>query len=434
MHGLFAHCAENKRKRQKKAMTLLRRDKRIRLTWSGIADKLWGVSFFLLMLSVICFGSNNAGSNYFYYFAFFFFLGMSFAAFVVRRKIGSRISLPLQTIWYLLFIVLAIASSVWADSFRTSFDPLRKMIQILIVTYCLDVYIDQTDRLERYLRTVIAASVFMIAYIFLFTPSSQWFAGFLGGVTNLNTNDIGLAGSISVLLSFYYAYVRRRYGYYVVTALSFFTVILTSSRKSLLMSALGMIFLVVFNYRARNYFLRVLVILASAAVALVLIYQIPQLYNTVGTRLDSMIEYFASDRSSDYSIALREYYINMAKQYFRENPLLGIGFNNFNYRVMRYSSTFSYAHNNYWEIASDLGIVGVLVYYWFYVYLLLKHVRRMIDGSKASLLFTVLMLLFLIFEYSMVTFYKMQLHMVLAAAWSALQIPENPQAQGRRSP
>ena len=155
-------------------MTLLRRDKRIRLTWSGIADRLWGVSFFLLMLSVIWFGSNNAGSNYYYYFAFFFFLGMSFAAFVVRRKIGSRISLPLQTIWYLLFIVLAIASSVWADSFRTSFDPLRKMIQILIVTYCLDVYIDQTDRLERYLRTVIAASVFMIAYIFDTNPSCSF--------------------------------------------------------------------------------------------------------------------------------------------------------------------------------------------------------------------------------------------------------------------
>ena len=388
---------------------------------SGITDMLWGVSFFLLMLSLICFGGVSTGENYFYYFTFFFFIGVSLFSIMARRKPGRGIFLPMQTIWYTLFILFALISGFWADSLLLSLGPIRKMVQILAVTYCMDLYINDEDRMRRYMRAVMAASVFMIVYVFVFTPPDQWFAGFLGSVTHQNTNDIGLACSVCVLLSFYFAYIRRRY--YIVTAASFFLCVLTSSRKSLLMSVFGIIFLAVFNYRARNYFLRLLVILSAAALALVLIYQIPALYNTVGTRMETMIRHYMTDRTSDYSIALREYYISMAKQFFREHPILGIGFNNFSYRMMRQGTVYSYAHNNYWEIAADLGIVGVFLYYWFYIYLLVKHLKRMVDGSKVSLLFSVLMLLFLIFEYSMVSYYKMQVHMVLAAAWSALSLP-----------
>ena len=380
------------------------------------------------MLSLICFGSISTGANYFYYFSFFSFVGISFFSMLQRRKLGRGVFLPTQTIWYILFTLFATISGFWADSLAISLAPVRKMVQILVVTYCLDIYVDDERRMRRYMRTVIAASVFMIFYVFVFTPPSQWFAGFLGEVTHLNTNDIGLACSVCVLLSFYFAYIRRQNLYYLVTVLSFFLGILTSSRKSLLMSAFGIIFIVVFNYRARKYFLRVLIILSIAMLALVMIYEIPELYNTVGTRMDTMVKHYMTDRSSDYSITLREYYISMAKEFFRERPLLGIGLNNFSYRTMLLGDAFSYAHNNYWEIAADLGIVGLIFYYWFYIYLLVKHLRRMVDGSKISLLFSVLMLLFLIFEYSMVTYYKMQIQIVIAASWSALNLRESASA------
>ena len=33
----------------------------------GILETIWNVSFFLLMLSVICFGNTKSGTNYYYY-------------------------------------------------------------------------------------------------------------------------------------------------------------------------------------------------------------------------------------------------------------------------------------------------------------------------------------------------------------------------------
>ena len=64
---------------------------------SGIPDFLWGVSFFMLMLSVICFGSTTSGANYFYYFVFFFFIGVSAALALTERLRTGKIYFSLHT-------------------------------------------------------------------------------------------------------------------------------------------------------------------------------------------------------------------------------------------------------------------------------------------------------------------------------------------------
>ncbi|MGN0636336.1 MAG: O-antigen ligase family protein [Acutalibacteraceae bacterium] len=393
---------------------------------SGIPDLLWGVSFFMLMLSVICFGSTTVGANYFYYFVFFLFIGISLSISLAERLRTGKIYISLHTLWYGLFVLLAFASSIWADSFATSFVPLSKIIQILAVTYCLILYLDRESRLQQYIRTVLAASAFLVVYLFVKTPAEQWFSGFLGAVTSYNSNDVGCALTIAVLFSFFEAYVQHRKAFYFACIPFFFTVILTSSRKALFMSVLGVLLMVTFNYRARNYILRVLCAILAGILAIVLIYNIPFLYQTVGVRLDNMIEYLFSDRSNgatiDYSLTLRRFYIDMAKSFFKERPFFGIGLNNFSYRILEYGKTFSYAHNNYWEIAADLGIVGFITYYWFYAYLFVKLARQMIDGHKSALLFMTVLLLFIIFEYGMVNYYKMQVHLVLAAAFCAVSL------------
>ena len=211
------------------------------------------------------------------------------------------------------------------------------------------------------------------------------------------------------------------------------TAILTSSRKALIMCLLGVLLMVVFNYRARNYMLRVLIAIVLLIVALVLVYEIPYLYRTVGVRLDKMIEFIMSDRTVDNSLALRSFYIDMARSYFAESPLIGIGLNNFTYRIHDYGSRLSYAHNNYMEIAADLGVVGLVIYYWFYIYLLFKLGRQVLDGHKNALLFFAMMILFMIFEYGMVNYYKMQVHLIIAAAYVVTVMNDRADRDGREA-
>ena len=388
----------------------------------GILETIWNVSFFLLMLSVICFGNTKSGTNYYYYAVFFLFIGVSYLEVLLDRGWYRHLYLPLQTIWYGLFVILSIISSIWAQSFATTILPLSKMIQILLLTNCLIQHVRTEERLEQYIRVMMAASLFLIVYLLARTPFSQWFSGFLGHGTGYNTNDIGLSIAICVLLSFYEAHVRGHRIFYALTALSLFAVILTSSRKGVLMSIFGVILIAVFHYRARKYMLRVLCILAAIVLLVFLIYQIPPLYRAIGMRIDAMLSYFFEDQEVDYSISLRRYFIDIARSILREHPLFGIGLNNFSYYVRAYGTTLTYCHNNYWEIAAGLGIVGLVTYYWFYLYLFLRLSRQVLDGHKSALLFTALMLQFLVFEYGIVNYYKTQSHLVIAAAFCAVMI------------
>ena len=403
-------------------MSTLQRDAS-RLTGNGgILETIWNVSFFLLMLSVICFGNTKSGTNYYYYAVFFLFIGVSYLEVLLDRGWYRHLYVPLHTIWYGLFVVLSIVSSIWAQSFATTILPLSKMIQILVLTNCLIQHVRTQERLEQYIRVMMAARLFLIVYLLVRTPFSRWFSGFLGHGTGYNTNDIGLSIAVCVLLSFYEAHVRGRRLCYALTVLSLFTVILTSSRKGVLMSIFGIIVIAVFNYRARKYMLRVLCILAAIVLLVFLIYQIPPLYRAIGMRIDAMLSYFFEDQEVDYSISLRRYFIDIAKSILREHPLFGIGLNNFSYYVRAYGTTLTYCHNNYWEIAAGLGIVGLITYYWFYLYLFLRLSRQVLDGHKSALLFTALLLQFLVFEYGIVNYYKTQSHLVIAAAFCAVMI------------
>ena len=397
-----------------------------------ILETIWNVSFFLLMLSVICFGNTHSGTNYYYYAVFFLFIGVSYLEVLLDRLWYRHLYLPLHSIWYGLFVVLSIVSSIWAQSVATTILPLSKMVQILVLTNCLIQHIKNEKRLEQYFRIVMAASLFLIVYLLVRTPFSQWFSGFLGHGTGYNTNDIGLSIAVCVLLSFYEAYVHHRKICYALTVLSIFAVILTSSRKSILMSVFGIVLIVIFNYRARVYMLRVLCILGGVVLLVLLIYQIPPLYRAIGMRINAMLSFFLEDQAVDYSISLRRYYIDIAKSILREHPVFGIGLNNFSYYVRAYGTTLTYCHNNYWEIAAGLGVVGLIVYYWFYFYLFLRLVRQLLDGHKSALLFVALLLQFLVFEYGIVNYYKTQSQLVIAAAFCAVMI--NMHAERSRQP
>ena len=389
---------------------------------NSVWDVMWSCSFFLFLLSCICYGNFDDTNNFFYYFVFFLFIGISSLGILLNGNSLKKFFIPLNTIWYALFFVLCVVSCLWAESFPTAVQPLSRMLQILAVTACVYYYIDSGKRLDIYLNTTIAASVYLIIYIFVKTPSSEWFSGFIGSVTGYNTNDVGLALSICFIITFYKAFVKGKYPMYILSAVSFFTAILTSSRKALFMCVLAVILIVAFNYRAKNYVLRLLASIGLVILAVILIYEVPQLYQTVGVRIDSMIEYFMNDKSSDSSLTLREMYVNIAKSFFFEKPIIGHGINNFGYLNSLLGNLSTYAHNNYLEIAADLGIVGLIVYYWFYLFLLVKLIKQTLNGHKTALLYLPLIFLLIIFEYGMVNYYKMQVHLVIASAFAASTI------------
>ena len=83
-----------------------------------------------------------------------------------------------------------------------------------------------------------------------------------------------------------------------------------------------------------------------------------------------MLNYLVgNDASADGSLTLRKGLAEISSQIFYSHPIIGIGLGNNTYQIEQIYGLSVYAHNNYLELASGLGVVGLITYYWYYIYL-----------------------------------------------------------------
>jgi len=387
-----------------------------------IIDYLLDGSLLILLCAISTFGTAEKGQDYINYAGLLLFVGLTLAKAIFEKKSSTYLRISLHTIWYGTFIILAVASSLWANYPASSFTAIPRMVQVLIIGICMMKYIINRSDMERFLTLMLLSFIFMTFYILAMTPATGWFSGFLGSeVTGYNSNSIGFMSSTGVLIAFYKAYIRKERIFFPLMLVPLAMVFLTSSRKSMFMVVVGLAMIVTLYTGKKHYVLRIFVILGVAAAFIVAIFKVPILYQLIGQRFASMSDYFVGgDKTADYSIVRREYFIQSAKNFFNEHPILGLGFNNFGITLGKNYANYSYAHNNYWEIASDLGIVGFITYYWFYAYLFVKLLKKVTKGSTLAILFFSYLCILLMSEYGMVTYYTRTEQMMLILCFVSL--------------
>ena len=130
-----------------------------------------------------------------------------------------------------------------------------------------------------------------------------------------------------------------------------------------------------------------------------------------------MMNYVFSD-GDDYSLSLRQLFIKYATDMFFEKPLLGYGINNFIVEIRQRIGIGTYAHNNYYEILADLGSVGFVMFYGYYIYLVSSLVRkwRRSEGSLVKLMI-VWVAVIMVCEYGLVSYYTVYIQMTLCCAY-----------------
>lgn len=370
-------------------------------------------------------------ADYVYYAGFALFAGFTCIKAIYEKLYAGRIFISLHFIWYAGFILLAISSVLWAHDASATLKMISRLVQILVISVCVIDYADSRANIERALTILLLSFIVMSVYILVSTPFSQWFSGFIGrDVTGKNTNEIGAMASTGVLIALYKAYIKREWAFYAMIPLPALVGIMTSSKRSLFLMVGGLALLVFLHTKKRFYVVRIIIALAVASAALAAVIKIPVLYESVGKRVVSMFDFFLVGYTKESSLLKRQLFIETAKGYFYEHPLVGIGLNNF--RVLIVEKGFrTYSHNNYLEIASGLGVAGLVAYYWFYVRLLVALFRRFMKGSSQTIIFITLIVLQFIVEYGSVSYYNRSVQVILALGFAATAV--NPSLAGSRN-
>lgn len=337
---------------------------------------------------------------------------MSFGGYIILSNLSVKINVKNMYMYsLLLFIVWGGVSYIWAAYSVGVSDQLFNMISAIIVNITITIYIikskESLEEIYSWLMPVLL--IYLIQSIIIGDFGSQGRFSITGSV-----NQYGITISYIFLLSLY-AFKNKKYNKVIssiLVVLSATMSLLTGSRKTLV----NLVIFVCMIYLFSNYdksviknIGRVLVIAFIGIIALLLVLKVDFLYQYIGNRIETLISFYQGDVNQDLSALRREYMKDDAINLFLKNPLLGVGLNNFKY-ITRYDT---YAHSNYYEMLSCLGIIGTMLYYIPVLIISVLSFNQWKRNEKNAVVPLAIMISFVINEFSNVSYMYRNIHVFL---------------------
>ncbi len=327
---------------------------------------------------------------------------LSLAAFIIlvffRVIKKGRLLMTKQTFFYFLFTVFSSLSYFWSLNKSFAISSLVSVVALWITLFALTNYIDSKEKLIKVMKYVVIANLLVaLKIIVLYWFQSGSAATRIKSITGIYFNTVGQILGFSVLFSIYlYRYTNKRKYLYLIIP-QFMAIILTESRKSLLIPVLGIFLFLILQRNMTKLLKYTFIAMVLGGLLVFSVSKIsPSIYHNIVGEMGELVKYSRGEITNDWSINLRSFFIETGKNIFIENPIKGIGLNNFSYYVGHYTTygTERYSHNNYIEMLSCLGIIGFLLYYSSYFYCFIKLLKNILKNKKDS--FSILSLSFLI--------------------------------------
>lgn len=342
----------------------------------------------------------------------------------------KRVIIPYNSVWYILFTSYAVVSSLWASYVNVGIVLyFMRLVVIIAIVTSVSIYVDTAEDLERITRLYILGISIIAVIEMTYVPIENWAAGRFG--TNFsgdNANSVSFMVFCAELMAFYEFYAKGKKRYFILVVVFLVFIALTGSRKALFAAVAGPIMFVVLSVYKKNYLFNILLIATVAILVVFYVFTDESMYGTVGLRMENMLDFWFSDRSynTDSSLYMRSYYIQLAQELFSKSPLWGNGMYNFSLIAgNEYNVDVGYSHNNYWQVLSELGIIGFIIYYSFYLTVIVKLIKgAFVNKSRLSLLFLTFMVLLLVLEIAHVTYHSKIPQMVIAIAYTATYVSE----------
>lgn len=343
---------------------------------------------------------------------------------------NKNVIIPYNTVWYAVFTAYAALSCLWSfyiDTYMAGY--FLRMVVIIAMITSISIYVDKPEDLERIIKLYIFSITIIVALELSSVPITEWANGEMGSnFSGENRNSVAFLVFCAELMAFYEFYSKGKKRYIILVVVFLLFVILSGSRKALFASVAGPLMFVVLSVYKKNYFFNIILIATVMALVVFYIFTDENAYNAIGKRMESMLTFWFDNRSHkvDNSLYMRSYYIQLAKEMFAESPVWGKGMGNFAKIIDEvYKIDGVYSHNNYWQILSELGILGFIAYYSMYFVMIVKLAKNaFIDKSRLSLMFLCFMILMMVLETGIVTYNSKMTHVVIAIAYTSTYVGE----------
>ena len=340
------------------------------------------------------------------------FLGYLFAH---RWKIRFRFTL--YHFHIAAFCIYCYISSLWAVNRAQSIGKANTLMEIFVLMSVVFLCVDFDSKpVDKLLKSLMWAGFFSIIYIIANYGLATIIALLRDNAridnSLINANNIGMMGAYSLLIAAYYILYE---GFSLWNLMAIPTIIVifgSASRKAFTILIIGLILLFLFRYHYKKNilqnFVRTIIIAAGSFLLLLFISRLPA-FEFIMTRFQTMFMAFIGGANADNSSLTRLRLIDLGFNLFKENPVFGVGIDNATmYVASLFSKSYYYLHNNYIELLADGGIIGFASYYIFYIIAFVSMIRY----SREFNISFVLLLLLLIMDLGMVSYYYKETYII----------------------
>lgn len=329
----------------------------------------------------------------------------------------KKIKFSIHFYWMTCFILWGLFVSLFAYDPVLSTVTLANMFLKFLFYTSLYIYVDSEKKMNFVTKSIAIAGLVLVLRVIIFTPINAWGTERLGEAIDLNANALGVVMAYASICSLYLAKKLNQKYFYLMLIPFIFIGLLTGSRKAFFMIAGGISLLIFLSInKKRQYFIYTIIILIFIGALYAAIMNVPILYNVLGSRIESMG--LSATNDVDASSRTRSIMISEALSIFHKSPFLGIGLENF--RLI--SSFKTYSHNNYMEILSSTGIVGLFIYYSLPVTILISSFIKWVRKEKEYNIIIVLLIIVLVMDYGLVSYKQLVTQTIIVISVSYYMI------------
>ena len=371
-----------------------------------------GIALFCFYVFISSLANDTVLSSSIGSLALYLFLGYS-SVYILLNKI---LKIELVTKWMLIFMTFCVFSMLYS--------PEKGLLSnsefyLLIVNFILILFLSQYDININDIKKISWANVLSTG-VLIFILFAR---GDLTGFSTSNRFGQDLFGNSNILASLLmksalYAvwllvYSENKVIHKIILALclaaSYYGMFLSGGRKFIIIPIVFLYILLMFKQdsRGRKHMVKYTAVVAAVvAVVYYLIMNIPAFYAVIGERMESLFSFFLTGSSlSGSSAEQRADMISFGLQKWIQSPIWGYGFDSFKYYNRSMTGHFYYSHNNFVELLYNLGIIGFVIYYWYYwklFYVAWKGKTKYTPEVRAFVIGLVLSML--VFEYGAVNY------------------------------
>ena len=333
--------------------------------------------------------------------------------------LGDKSYLPVDFLkWFVPFILLGFISIIYSTSFSDSTQIIPTISMAFLLGFAISIMLKIPGSISWIKYSHIIVSIPIGIYLVRTFQQAHWWSR-LGEAFGMNENAVGLYFLVPFIFAITEISRKNRIIINICSiAVCLYVMLLSGSKKALL----GLIiFVIVYLYfKSKGMGKKVLIIVASIAGVYALmwaVYSVPLLYNIIGYRMQLFLSTFlnGSAITGSGSTSERLDMISYGLRLFAKSPLFGNGINTFQYYYGTATGFYAYAHNNYIEILSTLGLLGFCLYYARHY----KMIKGLIVNRGRNEKFAeglALIILILFYDIGMVTYHSTRIILLISLA------------------